>query len=170
MNLYLALGLAILIALACAASGYEGDLIGKDTQSVADQAKFDRFNQQIASQKIQAAAILADANAANLKLATDRDALKTQLEKAHAAATIATNSLHTQLAGSVLRFAADKDSGCRGSGSSTTATGTDAASSAAPITIQLPRKIQEDLDALMLEADQQRDAYALCYGWAQSVK
>lgn len=162
MNMYFAAGFAILIALACAASGYEGNRIGKDTQAVADQSQFDKYNQQIASQKVQAAAILADANAANAKLAADRDTLKTQLGAAHAAAEIATNSLRTQLAGSSLRFAAGEDSGCGAGGSGTKAAGASADSSAASAVIQLPAKVTSDLRQLAFDADELKNNYAAC--------
>lgn len=170
MNIYFGIFFAILIACACAAAGFEGHKIGVEHQQAVDHAQFDRINADIAKQKTQAAAILADANAANLKLATDRDALKTNLGKAHAAAEIATNSLRVQLVGSSLRFAADKDSGCGPSSPSTASTGTNAASPAAPAIVRLPDETARRLFAIAFEADQLADAYRECYGWAQQVK
>lgn len=170
MNIYFSVAFAVLIGGACIASGIEGHKIGKESQQAADQKQFDQYNQAVVSQKIQAAAILADANAANLKLATDRDNLKTQLGKAHEAASIATNSLRTQLAGSSLRFTADKDSGCGDGGASPADAKTDTASAPTTPAVRLPDATSRTLLTLAFEADQLADSYRECYGWAQSVK
>lgn len=170
MNIYFGIFFAILIAAACAASGYEGHKIGVEHQQAVDQKQFDAYNQQIASQKAQAAAILADANAANLKLAMDRDLLKTRLERERGAAQKITEGLRTELAGVKLRFIPDQGAGCGDSGSGTASAGANPASPAAPGVMELPAEISRNLLELAFKADQLKDNYATCYAYVQQVK
>lgn len=108
-----------LVALAITAAGgfKAGDSYGTDRQKVADQARFDAINAQIAANKTEAAALLKKANADTLALMTVRDQLKTTLEKEHAQAQAATAAARDHFAGLGLRFQPSQAAGCRlGSG------------------------------------------------------
>lgn len=160
----------LLLALALVAGGYAyGHHNGVDSQKVVDQAQIDKINQGIADQKVQANALYRSAQDANLALMTERDHLKTTLEKEHANNQIATTALRDKYAGLGLRFNAESPrlgSGGRG----TQSAGTDTASAASPAVVQLSDETAIALRSLAFDADQLADAYRECYGYANQVR
>lgn len=163
MNPYLIIGALIALMAVGAAGLAEGRHIGLVEQSQTDQKQFDAINAGLTAQKAQAAKLLADTNSENMAILKQRTDLQTQLEKAHVAAQIATDSLRTQLAGSSLRFASPESTGSGASGGSAKATGQSADSPAATAVIQLPDKITSDLRQLAYDADALKDSYTACY-------
>lgn len=169
MNPYLII--AALVALAAAGAGgfYEGRVTGINSQKVADQGQFDATNAALTKQKADAAVILAQANADNLALMQARDTLKTNLEKAHAAAQIATDAVRTQLAGSSLRFAVPSAGRGEG-GAGAQSPGSDPAGNASPAYCVVSAETDAALKAIAYDADTLRDDYTLLYNWAHSLK
>src|ERR1019366_8737711 len=111
MNIYFIIGLALAVTIACAGSAYEGHSIGVNSQKAADQLQFDAINQKTADQKTTANAQYRALQDANLKLAGERDILKTTLETQHVANQKVTTGLRTQLASTRLQFAAAQTAG-----------------------------------------------------------
>lgn len=158
----------IVIGLVAAGSFIGGRGVGVNYQKVADQKQFDQVNRQLDDNKTEASALLKKANADNLTTMIERDNLKTNLEKAHAANEIATNTIRTQFTNTELRFAAQARE-CGAGGSSSSPSSGNPPSPAGSTIVQLPTKITTDLRQLTLEADRLVDAYKLCFGYAQGV-
>jgi len=143
---------------------------GITEQKVADQVQFDQINQGIADQKTKAASLLAKANADTLALMTERDTLKTTLEKTREDNRKATAAARDHYAGLGLRFQPAEVAGCRlGSGCAGTTTA-DAAGAHGAAPVELPGAITASLRQLTFEADNLADEYRKCYGYAQQVK
>lgn len=143
---------------------------GELAQKADDQAQFDKINADIAKQKAEATEILARNTADNLKLMTERDQLKTDLEKAHAQHTADTNALRDRYAGVGLRFKSTQTAGCGDGGANQVPAAASAAGPAAPADVQLPDAIAGRLRQLTFDADTLADNYKTCYAYVQSAK
>ena len=159
----------IIVGVLCAGSAYEGHKVGVNSQKVADQAQFDKYNSDIAAQKAQASAELASANTEVIAQKTKSDKLTHDLEVAHETDTQNTNRIHNLSMAYSLRFASAENSG-RGDGSADAKAGTgDAAGDTGAAVCQLSDEASKSLDSIAYDADTLRDDYALLYKWAHGV-
>lgn len=163
--------LAIVVAWlgSLGAVGYWQHDAGVAAQKISDQAQFDKINQERADEKAAANAIYRKTQDANLALATERDQLKTNLEKEHAANQKRTADLADTYARVRLRFNAPS-TGHRNSGGSTEGASAGSAGTAGTTVVQLPDQITSDLRQLVIDADNLKDAYTECYDYANKVK
>lgn len=167
----------ILLAFALALMGVgmyehsEGVDSGIERQKVADQREFDSVNAKLAANKAEAAEILRKAQAANVAVMAERDALKTKLEEERQANEKQNRDLRARYAELKLRFTIPSDRGSRDGGASPAPATGDAPGAASPgIVVELPDKIAADLRQLTFDADELRTAYAVCYGYATTVR
>ena len=168
MSRYLVIAL-VWVASLVAVGAWQNDA-GINEQKVADQARFDKANNDIAEQKAQANAAYRAFQEHNVALMVERDQLKTTLEKEHEKNRIATDALRNKYAAASLRFAASQGAGSGDGGRSAQGAGIDSASSSAAAVVQLPDQITADLRRLSFDADELADNYRECYGYAQRVK
>lgn len=171
MNPYALLGVGILWIASLIGVGYWQHGAGEDAQKVADQKQFDGINAKLTQQKADANAQYRAAQADIIALQGQRDEFKNQLTRQKLDYDKKTLDLHAHYADRGLRYAS-QNSGRGCSGESTGGTKTDAASNAAPTTVelQLPDGITKRLRQLTLYADQVADDYRLCYAYATTVK
>lgn len=169
MNPYFIVGFVLAIIIAGVGGCTYGHGTGVDEQKVADQTQFDKLNQDITDQKTKANALYRKAQDDNLALMTERDQLKTTLEKQHAINQAATAALRDKYFGVGLRFNAESPRLGNGGGS-TQGAGTDPASAEPATLVQLPGEIAADLRRLAFDADQLADDYRKCYGYANQVR
>lgn len=170
MNPYLILTFVLAVIAAGVGGCTYGHGTGIDEQKAADQVQFDKYNQDIADQKTQANALYRKAQDANLALMTERDQLKTTLEKQHAINKAATAALRDKYFGVGLRFTARQTSGFGSGGGSAQDPGPDSASPGPATLVQLPGEIAANLRRLAFDADQLADEYRKCYGYANQVR
>ena len=169
MNPYIILG-ALVSAIALFSGGFmAGKHYGTTTQKVADQAEFDKINNERTAQKAEANKLYRQAQSDIIALQAERDTLKTTLETERETNRKATDDLRTKYSGLSLRFRAQSARPGANSGS-TACPGTGPASAAAAPVLQLPDSITSDLRQLALDADKLRDDYAECYGYAKKVR
>lgn len=163
--------LAIVLAWVCslAGVGYWQHDAGIASQKITDQVQFDKINQERTDEKAQANAIYRHAQDDNLALATERDQLKTNLEKEHAINQKRTADLADTYARVRLQFNAP-GAGHRDGGGSTEGTNANTTSAASATVVQLPDQITSDLRQLVIDADNLKDNYTECYGYANKVK
>lgn len=169
MNPYIILGIVLSLIAAGGAGFAAGDHVGAADQKAADQVQFDKINQATADQKTQVNAMYRQKQDANLALMTERDQLKTTLEKEHANHQAATAALRDKYAGLGLRFIAEAPRLGNGGGCTQSA-GVDTASAEPAAIVQLPGEIAADLRRLAFDADQLADDYRECYGYANQVR
>lgn len=167
MNPLVYLVAALVILVAGFGSGFH---VGANEQKVSDQVQFDAVEQKLTDQKAEANAQYRKDQDANLALATERDNLKTTLEKEHETNRIATDTLRNKYAVASLRFSAGQSSGLGGSCRGAQSAGIDPASPSAAPVVQLPDEIAASLRQIVFDADTLADSYRECYGYAQQVK
>lgn len=143
---------------------------GELSKGAEDQKQFDQINDDLATQKSDAAAILARNMADNVALMTERDSLNTQLEKAHAQHTTDTNALRDRFAGVGLRFKPTEAAGCGPGGADKVSTAASPSVPAAGADVELPTAIAGRLRQLAFDADTLADNYRMCLSWAQNAK
>lgn len=170
MNPYLILTFVLAVIAAGVGGCTYGHGTGIDEQKAADQVQFDKYNQDIADQKTQANALYRKAQDANLALMTERDQLKTTLEKQHAINKANTAALRDKYFGVGLRFSTRQTPGLGSGGGIAQGPGTDPAIDEPTTLVQLPGEIAADLRRLAFDADQLADDYRKCYGYAEKVK
>lgn len=170
MNIYFGTFFAILIAVACAGSAWEGHSIGVNSQKAEDQKQFDTINANITKQKAQAAADLLQSAKDNVLLANQRDQLAATLGAQHAQNVQLTNDNRSLLADAGrLRFAGQASGS--GSGGQSAATGSAAtAGNANPAACVLSDAASQSLKQIVFDADTLRDDYKLLYDWAHAVR
>ncbi len=169
-NPYVILGGVLLVLALVAGAGVKGHSMGVQAQKVADQVEFDRINAAITKQKAEAAAIMQGKQAEIIALQQQRDSFKTQLEVKDAQNRKATADLTRKYSGLQLRFRAVQSAGCGAGGSGTVPSSANAAGDAGTVVAVLPDAITVNLRQLAIDADNLRDAYALCYAYATKVK
>ena len=170
MNPYFIIGFVLAIITAGVGGCTYGHGTGVDEQKAADQLQFDKYNQDITDQKTKANALYRKAQDDNLALMTERDQLKTTLEKQHAINQAATAALRDKYFGVGLRFSARQTAGFGSGSGSAQGTGTDSAGAEPAASVQLPGEIAANLRRLAFDADQLADDYRKCYGYAEKVR
>lgn len=170
MNPYIIIGALILAAAALFGAYQKGHGSGVADQKVADQAQFDKINNDLTKQKASANALYQQAQADIIALLTQRDTLKLKLERDHANNEIATAALRDKLAGLSLRFSSTETARGGPGGKDASSSGDHPAGTEPAATIQLPEKITGDLRRLAFDADALNDDYRLCYDFAQQIK
>lgn len=170
MNPYLILTFVLAVISAGVGGCTYGHGTGIDEQKAADQVQFDKYNRDIDEQKTKANALYRKAQDANLALMTERDQLKTTLEKQHAINQAATAALRDKYFGVGLRFSTRQTAGFGSGGGRAQSSGVDPASSEPATLVQLPGEIAADLRRLAFDADQLADDYRKCYGYANQVR
>jgi hypothetical protein len=165
------------IAIALAAAGliwFGGDHFGHtrgiNEQKVADQGQFDKVNKELADQKTQANTEYRALQADNLVLATERDKLKTALEKSYEENRRVTDARRDKYADVGLQFDAAKDPGHRACGESAQGSRADPAVPSAAEVVQLPRPLTANLRWIVYDADKLNDEYRKCYEFVNKVE
>ena len=161
----------IAFVIACAVGGgsyMAGHRNGVNEQKAADQAQFDKVNQERVQQQTQAAAILTKIQQ-GITDQVSADAKKVHDLEQHANDLLDENlGLRTSLAARSLRFVstgpakAGTDRSCRASAPGAAAS---ASHADAPAVVQLPDSLAADLRQLTFDADQLNVNYGKCYGW-----
>lgn len=172
MNPYTIIGGLVAIIALTGGGFWYGTGVGKAKQEVADQAQFDAINKKLAEQKAEATVILARADAERVALLEERDQLKTKLETEKAAHDQITDDLRGKYSSLKLQFVAVQgQAGGRGpSGGDSPGPAANPSGVAGPTLVQLPDTLAAALRQLAFDADQLRDEYALCYGYAEKVR
>lgn len=152
------------------AVGHWQNSAGMNEQKVADQKEFDRINEKTAADKAAADVKYRQAQADQIALLTERDQLKTQLEKEHANNQAATDAVRNRYAGLGLRYKSAKAAGPGGGCASPTGAAPDSASPDGPATFELPAALAGELRQIAYDADTLADSYRECYGYAQRVR
>lgn len=143
---------------------------GVSVQKAADQVEFDRINTERAQQKAEANALYQGAQAAIVVLMGERDKFKHDLEVQDAKNRKATATLTAKYSGLKLRFAATQSPGDRADGGSANGAGADPTGPAGTAIVELPGPLTADLRQFARDADDLKDAYALCFNYATKVK
>lgn len=166
MNPWVILGFVVAL-VASGGVGYEvGFGHGVTAQKVADQREFDRINAERDQQKAEADELYRKAQADIIKTMAERDAFKRSLEVKDAENRKATAALAAKYSGVGLRFRTDQGSALGPYGGHTDRTEGNAPGAPGPTVVQLPDALAGNLRRLARDADELRDAYALCYGYA----
>lgn len=170
LNPYIIIGTLIALAAAFFGGDHIGHGRGVNEQKVANQREFDRIEGERTKQKAEANALYRQAQADIIALQTERDKLKTELEKKREIDRKATDDDRAKFSGLGLRFQPAEDAGHRGDGICSKGSGTNAAGPADPATIELPASLTAELRQIAFDADKLADDYRECYGYAQAVK
>ena len=170
MNPYALLGAGVIWLASLTAVGVWQRHDGAKAQAYADQAQFDKLNNDVQSAKDQAGAVLLERNSANLALMEERVKFNNQLEKTRADNQAITAALRRKYDDVLLRFRPDQ-APVRGDGGSSAGSPTaDAPGPEGTAAVELPGPLTRDLRRLVEDADSWLDEYRTCFQYAQSVR
>lgn len=170
MNPYALLGAGVIWLASLASVGAWQRHDGAKAQAYADQAQFDKLNNDVQSAKDQAGAILLERNAANLALMEERAKFNNQLEKNRADNQAVTAALRRKYDDVLLRFRPNQAPSRGDGGGSAGSPATDAPDVEGAAVVELPGPLTRDLRRLAEDADSWLDEYRTCFQYAQSVR